>query len=319
MAKLRFFLLPILAISLVSTSIWAQRQRSPRQAGQPQTIQLEGGSRVEFRDFSSSALGEQTFYSILLPPAYDKEPERSFPVIYFLHGMNNDHTNWTRARYDNIPLAIETLFLKGDIPQFLMVHPYGKNPFYTDYADGTWKGEEYVYKDLTQEIEKNFRVKTGRLNRAIGGTSLGGYGALKIALKYPESYSSVAVGSPIILLGDDPAQQILTSTFPAVRMFSRLFEPVFGKPFNQEHWLKNSVEVLARTGDLKDLKVFMSYGTADRYQSAFAMENNIQTVHDILSERGISSVFRVLEGEPHGWALIRTHLEEAIALLTETF
>ena len=149
--------------------------------------------------------------------------------------------------------------------------------------------EEYVYKDLSQEIEKNFRVKTGRLNSAIGGTSLGGYAALKIAMKYPESYSSVAVGSPIILLGDDPAQQILSSTFPAVRMFSRLFEPVFGRPFNQDHWLENSVEVLARTADLKDLSVFMSYGTADRYQNAFAMEKNIQTIHEILTEKGITS------------------------------
>ena len=318
MAKIRFFLLPILILSLASLATWGQRQWSTQPVGTPQTIQLEGGSRVEFRDFSSSALGEQTRYSILLPPAYVKEPDRSFPVIYFLHGMNNDHTYWTQERYDNIPLAIESLFL-NNIPQFVMVHPYGENPFYTDFEDGSWNGEEYIYKDLSQEIEKNFRVKTGRLNRAIGGTSLGGYAALKIAMKYPDFYSSVAAGSPIILLGDDPSQLMSVSSAGAVRRFSRLFTPVFGTPFNRDHWLKNSVEVLARTTDLKDLKVYLSYGTADRYQTAFPMRQNIQVVHQILTDRGVSSVFQVLEGEPHGWALIRADLEETIEFLTETF
>jgi len=246
MAKTKFVLLPILVLSLASLATWGQRQWSTLPAGTPQTIQLEGGSRVEFRDFASSALGEQTPYSILLPPAYDLEPDRTFPVIYFLHGMNNNHAYWTQQRYDNIPLAIESLFLNDNVPQFLMVHPYGKNPFFTDYEDGSWNGEEYIYKDLIQEIEKNFRVKAGRANRVIAGTSLGGFAALKIAMKYPDLYSSVAAGSPIILLGDDPSKLLNTSSGGAVRRFASLFNPVFGTPFNQDHWLKNSVEVLAR-------------------------------------------------------------------------
>ncbi len=319
MAKSRFILLPILALSIASLATWGQRQWPRQDTGTPETIQLEGGSRVEFRDFSSPALGEQTQYSILLPPAYDSEPDRSFPVVYFLHGMNNDHANWTRQRYDNIPLAIEGLFLNDNVPQFLMVHPYGKNPFFTDYEDGSWNGEEYIYKDLIQEIEKNFRVKTGRANRVIGGTSLGGFAALKMAMKYPDLYSSVAAGSPIILLGDDPSKLMNASSGGAVRQFSGLFNPVFGTPFNQDHWLKNSVEVLARTADLKDLRVYLSYGTEDRYEAAFPMRQSIQVLHQILTDRGVSSVFQVLEGEPHGWALIRADLERSIESLTGTF
>ena len=221
MAKTKFFLLPILVLSLASLATWGQRPWSTRPVGTPQTIQLEGGSRVEFRDFVSSALGEQAPYSILLPPAYDLEPDRNFPVIYFLHGMNNNHAYWTQQRYDNIPQAIENLFLNDNVPQFLMVHPYGENPFYTEYEDGSWNGEEYIYKDLIQEIEKNFRVKAGRANRVIAGTSLGGFAALKLAMKYPDLYSSVAAGSPIILMGDDPSKLLNTSSGGAVRRFSR--------------------------------------------------------------------------------------------------
>ena len=319
MAKTKFLLLPILVLSLASLATWAQRQGGAQPVGTPQTIQLEGGSRVEFRDFFSSALGQETGYSILLPPAYDVVADRRFPVIYFLHGMNNNHVRWTQQRYDNIPLAIESLFLNDNVPQFLMVHPYGKNPFFTDYEDGSWNGEEYIYKDLIREIEKNFRVKAGRANRVIGGTSLGGFAALKLAMKYPDFFSSVAAGSPIILLGDDPSKLMNASSGGAVRRFSGLFNPVFGTPFNQDYWLKNSVEVLARTADLKDLKVYFSYGTADRYEAFFPMQQAIQIVHQILTDRGVSSVFQVLEGEPHGWALIRSDLERSIEFLTETF
>jgi enterochelin esterase family protein len=200
-----------------------------------------------------------------------------------------------------------------------MVHPYGKNPFFTDYEDGSWNGEEYIYRDLIQEIERNFRVKAGRANRVIAGTSLGGFAALKLAMKYPDLYSSVAAGSPIILLGDDPSKLLNTSSGGAVRRFASLFNPVFGTPFNQDHWLENSVEVLARTADLKDLKVYLSYGTADRYEAFFPMRQAIQILHQILTDRGVSSTFQVLEGEPHGWALIRSDLERSIEFLTETF
>lgn len=319
MAKTRFFFLSILALSLASAATWGQRQWSRLPTETPETIRLEGGSRVEFHDFASAALGEQALYSVLLPPDYDKEPDRRFPVIYFLHGMNNNHIQWTSNRYDNIPQAIENLFLNDDVPQFLMVHPYGENPFFADYHDGSWNGEQYIHKDLIQEIEKKFRVKPGRANRAIAGTSLGGFAALRIAMKYPDLYSSVAAGSPIILLGDDPSQLMSSSRGGAVRRFSGLFNPVFGTPFNQDHWLKNSVEVLARTADLKDLAVYLSYGTNDRYEAAFPMRQAIQILHDILTDRGVSSVFQVLEGEPHGWALIRTDLERSIKSLTATF
>jgi hypothetical protein len=141
MTKTRFFLLPILVLSLASLATWGQRQWSTRPVETPQTIQLEGGSRVEFRDFASSALGEQTGYSILLPPAYDLEPDRQFPVIYFLHGMNNNHTQWTQQRYDNIPLAIESLFLNENVPQFLMVHPYGPPLWGESLFHGLWGWE----------------------------------------------------------------------------------------------------------------------------------------------------------------------------------
>ena len=233
--------------------------------------------------------------------------------------MNNNHTTWTNPRYGNIPLLAENLIKSGDIPQFLMIHPYAENPFYTDYSDGSKKYEEFVTRELRTEIETNFRVRTDRLNRSLVGTSLGGYGALKIAMKNPQLYGSVAAGSPIILLGDDPSQLIRSSTAGAVRRFAGLFSPVFGTPFDQDHWIANSIEVLARTADLKNVEFYFSYGTADRYRSMFPMEKGLEVLDQILTERDIPHTMRIFEGEPHGWALISTSLNEIVEVVTRKF
>ena len=317
MVRKKLLILLAVVIALTVASAWGQRGGRSRRT--PEAIHLEGGSRVEFREFPSAALGEISYYSVFLPPDYDQNSNQRFPVIYVLHGMNNDHTTWTRPRYGNIPQLVENLLKSGDTPPFVMVHPYGKNPFYTDYSDGTKKYEEFINQDLRTEIEINFRVKTDRFNRSLAGTSLGGYAALKIAMKHPESYSSVAAGSPIILMGNDPSQLILSSSAGAVRRFGGLFRPVFGTPFDQNHWIANSVEVLARTADLNDLNIYFSYGTADRYRSMFPLEKGIEVIDQILAERDIPHTMRIYEGEPHGWVLIRNSLKEIVEFVTQTF
>jgi len=303
----------------LSFALPAQRDGRSRRMGSPETIRLPGGSRVEFREFYSPALGKVAQYSIYLPPAYDTAPANKFPAVYFLHGMFNDHTSWAVARYGNLPLSIEQELLETGLPQFVMVHPNGDNSFYTNFLPGNPKYESYICEDLIREIERHFRVDRRRSHRSIAGTSMGGYGALKIAMKHPDLYSSAAAGSPIILLGEDPSRQLIQSSSPRAGFFADLFKPVFGMPFDRRHWENNSVEALAHTGRIQNLKIYMAYGTADRYLKVFPMEQGIQSIQKILTERGISHMVRVYEGEPHGWGLIRTHLREILEFVTQTF
>ena len=303
----------------LSFALPAQRDGRSRRMGNPETIRLPGGSRVEFREFYSPALEKVAQYSIYLPPAYDTVPANKFPAVYFLHGMFNDHTSWAVARYGNLPLSIEQELLETGLPQFVMVHPNGDNSFYTNFLPGNPKYESYICEDLIREIEQHFRVDRRRSHRSIAGTSMGGYGALKIAMKHPDLYSSAAAGSPIILLGEDPSRQLIQSSSPRAGFFAELFRPVFGMPFDRRHWENNSVEALAHTGRIQNLKIYMAYGTADRYLKVFPMEQGIQSIQKILTERGISNMVRVYRGEPHGWELIRTHLREILEFVTQTF
>ena len=127
------------------------------------TIQLPGGSRVEFKSFRSTSLGQEQAYSIFLPASYDASKyKKKYPVVYFLHGLNNDHTSWTVDRYGKLPEKIEAMIKKGAVPEIIMVHPNGDNSFYTNYVDGSKKYEDFICKDLIQHVEATYSVKKGR-------------------------------------------------------------------------------------------------------------------------------------------------------------
>jgi len=302
--------------------VWAvavQRGGPPRRIENPQTIDLTGGARVEFKSFASPSLGKDAHYSIYFPPSYSRDQVARFPVVYFLHGMWNDHTSWTVERYGGIPQAIESLMIAKKLPEFVMVQPAGENSFYTDYLDESMNYETFVVKDLVDEVEKNYRVSKTRAARSIGGVSMGAYGSLKIALKYPDRYAAVAGISPIVFTGEDPSKYIMGSDSRTAKYFTTALKPVYGMPFDPEHWKENSLVELARTADCQDLKIFFAYGTADRYNDAFPMEAGVRAFNGILDERGVPHDFKVYQDGPHGWRLVVDHLEEVSAFLTQTF
>ncbi len=318
--KIRLLGLAALLLTVLANDIFSQgRGGPPRRIDEPETIQLASGGRVEFHSFTPASLGEPVRYSIFLPPGYIGETEKNYPVIYFLHGLNNDDTSWCVDRYGNLPATIEALILEEKVPPFLMVHPQGGNSFYTDSIDGSQKYESYIYEDLRGEIESRFRARKDTRGRAIGGTSMGGYGAVKIALKHPGLYSAVAAGSPIVLLGDDPSAHLTNGSSRAAEFFSRLLGRVFGDPFDQEHWRRNSLEVLAKNNHAGSLRVLLLYGTADRYNNLIPMEDGVRALDRMLRESGVDVTLNVYENESHGWGLISGHIEEIVGFLAKGF
>jgi S-formylglutathione hydrolase len=233
--------------------------------------------------------------------------------------MWNDHTSWTVERYGNLPEKLERLILQKKIPEIILISPNGENSFYTDFLDGSQNFEKFAWRDLIELVEPQHPVRGTARNRAIAGVSMGGYGSLKIAMKHPELYAVTAGVSPIVFVGEDPSGPILSSDSRAARYFSAALKPVFGMPFNQEHWHDNSLEVLAREAELGNLRIYFSYGTADRYNDAFPMELGVRSLDRILTDRGIPHEFEIYDSAPHGWSLVSEYLEETFAFLTQTF
>ena len=291
-----------------------------RRRGDLTPIELPGGGVVEFRTMSSQTLAGEEPYSIFLPPSFSKDPARTYPVVYFLHGLNNDQTSWTVERYGNLQNRVEELILDRKIPEIIMVHPFGNNSFYCNYADGTKRYEDFITKELVAYVESNYRARKGRQYRAIGGTSMGGYGALKIAMKYPDLYSATAGHSPIVFLGRNPLDvpdEVKSSHY--FQYFASLLKLVFGDPIRQDLWDANNPLVLARSGKLNGLKIYFDYGTADRYNKTIHLDMGVQALDRSLTDAGVPHVFRVYSGEPHGWALVSLHLNDSLPFLCQTF
>jgi putative tributyrin esterase len=137
-------------------------------------------SRVREDSVQSAALGRVMKYRVLVPPDYDTS-ERRYPVLYLLHGLDGDYTDWTArtnvAEYSRaLPLVI--------------VMPDGGNAWYTN-AVGTPadRFEDYILTDLQADVVRKYRTVNSRYGRAIAGLSMGGYGALKMALKRPAAFA----------------------------------------------------------------------------------------------------------------------------------
>jgi S-formylglutathione hydrolase FrmB len=223
-------------------------------------------------------------------------------------------------RYGNLQNKIEEMILGGRIPEIIRVHPRGDNSFYCNYIDGSRRYEDFITRELVTHVESTYRAKKGRENRAIGGTSMGGYGALKIAMKMPERYAAAAGHSAIIFNGRNPLDvPDAAKTSRYFQFFSSILKPLFGDPVRQEVWDANNPLVLARSGKLDGLKLYFDYGTGDRYIERIRLDEGNKALDRALTEANVPHEFSIHPGEPHGWALVSSHIDESLPFLCQTF
>jgi S-formylglutathione hydrolase FrmB len=305
----------LLASGLANAQFEGERRRSDFSP-----IKLPGGSTIEFKSFESQSIKATERYSIFLPPSFSKNPSQTYPVVYFLHGLNNDETSWTVERYGHIQTALEQMISSGKIPEFIMIHPRGDNSFYCNFIDGSKRYEDMISQELITYMENNYRAKKGREYRAIAGTSMGAFGALKIAMKYPDLYAAVAAQSPILFPGANPMQlSEETKSSPFYSFFTKMLTPIFGDPLKQEIWDANNPLVLAKKRKLDGLKIYFDYGTGDRYIPMVHLDEGSKALDRILTEAGMPHTFKIHPDEPHGWALIASHIDETMPFLCQTF
>ncbi|MCI0423320.1 MAG: hypothetical protein L0312_29560, partial [Acidobacteria bacterium] len=239
--------------------------------------------------------------------------------VYFLHGLNNDHTSWTVDRYGHLHEQVDKLIAEKKAPEILMVHPKGDNSFYTNYVDGSRNYEDLITSDLIQHVEKAYRAKPGRQSRSIGGTSMGGFGALKIAFKHKDLYSATAAHSPIVFPADPAQMSGQTRNSGRFEWFTRMITPMFGNPLEVERWRANNPLDLAKTASLGNLRIYFDYGTADRYNQSIGLGRGLKALDAVLTERQIAHTFKEHPNEPHGWELVSLHLGESLAFLCASF
>lgn len=143
---------------------------------------------LELRYFSD-ALKKHTSANIILPEV----GEPPYPVLYLLHGMSDDHTAW--ARNTSIERYVSGLPL-------IVVMPDGGRGLYINAKEGYAFGDA-IGTELPERIERTFPAKKTRSGRALAGLSMGGYGALRLALAHPDKFCAAASLSGAVSWGHD--------------------------------------------------------------------------------------------------------------------
>jgi len=143
--------------------------------------------RVVELTIQTPAFTEPTKVHVDLPAGYDAQPERRWPVTYFLAGMQN-----TYRSFNDIVDGVE---LTEAYPS-IVVSPNGDSGYWSDWFNGGPLGppmyETYVIEQLLPLIDARFRTIPRRSHRAVGGVSMGGYGAMMMAARHPDLFAAAA-------------------------------------------------------------------------------------------------------------------------------
>ena len=241
--------------------------------------------RVSFHTFESAAAKATVSYHLFAPPAYDLEPQRQFPVVYWLHGSRGGLPGVPQvaARFN---AAIEA----GKVPPCLVVFVNGlAEGMYVDWKDGSAPVETVIVNDLVPHIDASYRTIATREGRLLDGYSMGGYGAARLGFKYPELFRAVSI------MGGGPLQEnLLDAPRAGRRRAEEVLERVYGG--DPEYFRIVSPRALAeRHADAIRKGSLVRVVCGDRDET-FA---NNRDFHEHLERLGIPHTWTVLPGVDH--------------------
>jgi putative tributyrin esterase len=239
-------------------------------------------ANVSEHELDSKLMTRPMPYRVVLPKSYSAQKDKKYPVVYLLHGLTGRFRNWT---------DLTKLPAYADGHEFIIVTPEGGNGWYTDsHTKPEEKYESYIVKELIPEVEKKYRAIGTRSGRAIAGLSMGGYGALKFGLKYPEMFSLAGSFSGALGAASLSAEGRSTSSI-------RSIDEVFG-PAESETRAANDIFKMVREATPEKIKA-MPFLYVDCGNEDFLIQNNRDFVA-LLAEKKIPHEYRQLPGA-HNW------------------
>ena len=235
--------------------------------------------------FESKAVGGRVSYHLYRPAAYDQEPQRRFPVVYWLHGSGGGLPGVAplAKRFDD---AIEA----GAAPACLIVFVNGlPSGMYVDWKDGSTPVESMIVKDLVPHIDATWRTIATREGRMLDGFSMGGYGAARLGFKHANLFRAVSI------MGAGPMQEdLLQAPRAGARRAEEVLRTVYGN--DPAFFLAVSPRRMAeehaatlRSGSL----IRMVIGDRDN-----TLDNN-KAFHEHLERLKIPHSWRVVPGVGH--------------------
>ena len=227
----------------------------------------------EFHLNQNNVLEKMTSFVAIVP---DQKPG-PFPVLYLLHGLSDDHTAWTRL--SNIERYVR------DLP-LIVVMPNAERSFYTDAKERPKAAfETYIVQDLIGFVDQTFRTVPTREGRVVAGLSMGGYGAMKFALKHPDKFCAAVSHSGAV--------DFARGDFTRTDEWGQEWRPIMG---SHPAGGPDDIFALAETIDRSVLPALrLDCGTED-----FLLDHN-RALHSHLTALGLPHEYEEHTGG-HDWA-----------------
>ncbi len=279
------------ALTLGAAVLPASAAVAQTSASAPSRLVLSGA-------FPSPALGGEMAYSVYLPPGFRTDADR-YRVLYLLHGTRGSERDWPGN--GGVQETADRLINAGTIKPTIIVMPDGRTSWYVDSAElgGPGNFERAIDPDVVAMIDRAYPTIPTRAGRAIAGLSMGGYGALRLALMHPERYGAVAAISPALWV------RVTPETVPDER-YDRVFQGAFGRPFDPRRFVAaNPMSLLATMTRGRDAPAIYLAAGHDDYPGIVA---DTEQFHAALRAAGIASEFHMVDGR-HDWGLWSRQLE----------
>jgi enterochelin esterase-like enzyme len=253
----------------------------------------------------SKILKMERKYAIYLPPDYEQS-ERSYPVLYLLHGGGDDHTGW--VQFGEVMHITDQAIKEGKATSMIIVMPDADETVrgYFNDPKNKWRYEDFFFEEFMPYVESAYRIKGEKRYRAVAGLSMGGGGTFMYALHHPELFSS--------------ACPLSASCGPAnIDNASRYMERDGWKDATEEeieawrvrHYVPDLIEAMPE--DQKNaVRWYIDCGDDD-----FLFEGNSLT-HIAMRKKEIPHEYRVRDGA-HNWSYWRESLPEVLSFVSAAF
>ncbi|MCW0482971.1 alpha/beta hydrolase [Gaoshiqia sediminis] len=254
---------------------------------------------------SSKILNMERKYAIYLPPGYETS-ERSYPVLYLLHGAGDDQTGW--VQFGEVQLMADKAIAEGMATAMIIVMPdanTGRRGYFNSIK-GDWLYEDFFFNELMPYIEKTYRIKGEKRFRAIAGLSMGGGGTFMYALHHPELFSS--------------ACPLSAATGPVSPADARSYFERWGdtgatdteiEAYYRQHSALSLIENMPDDRK-KAVRWYIDCGDDD-----FLYEGN-SLVHIAMRKKEIPHEFRIRQGG-HSWTYWRESLPAVLSFISDAF
>jgi len=252
----------------------------------------------------SKILKSDRKYSIYLPADYETS-QRSYPVLYLLHGSGGDQGNW--IDYGDVQSIADNTINSGKATPMIIVMPdatTGRSGYFNDIK-GDWNYEDFFFQELIPFVEKKYRVKAQKRSRAVSGLSMGGGGTLMYALHRPEMFSAAY---PI-------SAYVGPLNFEAAKARFGRDNPNLPDSTMQKYYARHNAISLINDmpeAQKKAVKWFIDCGDDD------ALDEGNFLAHLAMRKKEIPHEFRIFNGG-HNWTYWRTALPNVLEFVSASF